>query len=104
MSYFPLTSKDLKAKGLKIAIVYRHEKGTFEVWLSGRSREIVKEYSSLFTGMNKDFFHDKSNGDAIVERVLTDKPDFDNQEELLKIIVEGIGKFIEDIYGYILEK
>ena len=103
MSYFPLTSKDLKAKGLKNAIVYRHEKGTFEVWLSGRNREVIKWYSPLFTNI-VEFCHDKSNGDAIVERVLTDKPDFDNQEELLKIIVEGIGKFIEDIYGYILEK
>ena len=33
MSYFSLNTKLLKDKGLKIAIVYLHEKGDFEVWL-----------------------------------------------------------------------
>lgn len=47
MSYFPLTSKELKSKGLKIAIVYRHEKGTFEVWLSGLATERLQR-SILF--------------------------------------------------------
>ncbi|MBT2571470.1 hypothetical protein [Planococcus sp. ISL-110] len=47
MTYFSLTPEPLKNKGLKIAIVYLHEKGAFEVWLSARNREITKEYESL---------------------------------------------------------
>ena len=40
ISYFSLSTKPLKDKGLKIAIVYLHEKGDFEVWLSARKRNI----------------------------------------------------------------
>ena len=47
MSYFSLSTKSLKDKGLKIAIVYLHEKGGFEVWLSARNRDIAKNYVSL---------------------------------------------------------
>ena len=47
MSYFSLNTKSLKDKGLKIAIVYLHDKGDFEVWLSARNRDIAKSYVSL---------------------------------------------------------
>jgi len=49
MSYFSLSTKSLKDKGLKIAIVYLHEKGNFEVWLSARNRDIAKSYVSYLT-------------------------------------------------------
>ncbi|MFZ2378621.1 MAG: hypothetical protein WAW74_04525 [Trichococcus flocculiformis] len=32
MTYFAFTPADLKNKKLKIAVVYLHEKGVFEVW------------------------------------------------------------------------
>ncbi len=40
MTYFPLNTASLKNKGLKIAVVYLHDKKAFEAWLSARNRTI----------------------------------------------------------------
>lgn len=100
MSYFSLNTKQLKDKGLKIAIVYLHEKGAFEVWLSARNREILKKYKVLFNddaveGIS--VFHDDDNQDAIIEYTLTSEPDFDNQALLIDIIQDGTEKFLSVI-------
>jgi hypothetical protein len=100
MSYFSLTTKPLKDKGLKIAIVYLHEKGNFEVWLSARNREISKLYDSAFWGKNFDkitVFHDDNNQDAIIECILTSSPNFEEQVILADIIEQGIEAFITSI-------
>ena len=97
MSYYSLSTKPLKEKGLKIAIVYLHEKGCFEVWLSARNREISKRYDSTFCGKNFDgmkVFHDDDNQDAIIECTLTSSPDFEEQELLINIIEQGVEHFV----------
>lgn len=100
MSYFSLSTKLLKDKGLKVAVVYLHEKGDFEVWLSARNREISKQYESLKNRIIPDglaVFHDDNNQDAIIECVLTSKPDFEDQALLKTIIEQRIEKFISAI-------
>lgn len=102
MSYFSLSTKSLKEKGLKIAIVYLHDKGGFEVWLSARNRDIAKTYSSVFNGSNSSYanvFHDNNNPDAIVESVLETAPDFEDQSSLIDNINKGVERFISDIIG-----
>ena len=97
MSYFSLSTKLLKEKGLKIAIVYLHEKGHFEVWLSARNREISKGYEPIFNGNVSDdiaVFHDDNNQDAIIECTLASAPNFENQAALMDIIGQGAEKFI----------
>ncbi len=96
MSYFPLSTEQLKDKGLKIAIVYVHDKGCFEVWLSAKNREISKRYTSIFLDKvfdEIDVFHDENNPDAIIECVLIKLPDFENQEVLRDTIAKGVEKF-----------
>lgn len=96
MSYFSLSTKPLKDKGLKIAIVYVHGKGQFEAWLSARNREISKQYEPVFHGRSFDritAFHDKTNPDAIIECTLTAEPDFDHQDILSDIILKGVEEF-----------
>ncbi len=99
MSYFSLSTKLLKDNGLKIAVVYLHEKGDFEVWLSARNREISKQYESLkniaLDGL--DVFHDDNNQDAIIECVLISTPDFDDLTSLINIIEQRVEKFISTI-------
>jgi hypothetical protein len=104
MSYFSIITKPLKEKGLKIAVVYLHQKRAFEVWLSARNREILKKYKNvlndkMFEGMS--VFHDADNEDATVECTLTSEPDFDNKTALTKIIEEGAEKFISAITSII---
>ncbi|MDY0303657.1 MAG: hypothetical protein RBQ65_03280 [Sphaerochaeta sp.] len=50
MSYFSLRTKPLTDKGLKIAVVYLHEKGAFGVWPSARNTKKAKEYETVFDG------------------------------------------------------
>jgi hypothetical protein len=97
MSYFSLNTKTLKAKGLKIALVYLHEKGTFEIWLSARNREIKNKYQTVVSGCQINgigCFHDADNEDAVIECTLATKPDFDHQAALTQIICEGTEKFL----------
>lgn len=96
MSYFSLSTNLLKDKGLKIAIVYLHEKGDFEVWLSARNREISKRYDSIFNSNISDsitVFHDDNNQDAIIECTLTSMPNFEDKALLIDIIEQGVEKF-----------
>ena len=102
MTYFSLITELLKDKGLKIAVVYLHEKGTFEVWLSARNRDIAKKYESLFNNSildKKKFFHDDTNQDAIIEFTLTSTPNFEDQASLTDIIEQGVEDFITAIYS-----
>lgn len=105
MSYFSLITKPLKDNGLKIIIVYLHDKGCFEVWLSARNREISKEYTTTFLGEPFDgitVFHDEDNQDAIIECTLISEPDFDNQITLIDIIEQGVERFITTVSNHLI--
>lgn len=105
MTYFSLTTETLKNKGLKIAIVYLHEKGAFEVWLSARNREIAKEYESLINSNISDdmkVFHDDANQDAIIECILTSAPDFEDPDTLTDLIDEGVKEFLAAVSSRLL--
>ena len=107
MSYFSLSTKSLKDKGLKIAIVYLHEKGQFEVWLSARNREISKRYESVFCDKISDeitVFHDDNNQDAIIECTLISAPNFDEQVILTDIIGQGVQEFITAVSKHLTLK
>ena len=97
MTYFSLSSNQLKDRGLKIAVVYLHESGAFEVWLSARNREIAKRYESILRSNISDnisTFHDESNQDAIIEYILTSAPNFDDQAMLIDSLEHGVYSFI----------
>ena len=100
MSFFSLSTKLLKDKGLKIAIVYLHDKGDFEVWLSARNRDIAKTYTALLSSSITDdvnIFHNSNNPDAIIECILSDKPDFEDQSSLIDNIDDSVEKFVTKI-------
>lgn len=100
MTYFSLSTKRLKDKGLKFAIVYLHASRTFEVWFSARNREVAKNYGSLLINSIPDditTFHDDHNQDAIIECTLTSAPNFENQALLQDVIEHGVIKFVAAI-------
>ncbi len=104
MSYFSINTKSLKDKGLKLAVVYLHEKGDFEVWLSARNREILKRHETVVNSIisdNTTMFHDGNNQDAIIECTLVSAPNFEDQASLLDAIEQGVEKFAAAITGRI---
>ena len=102
MSYFSISTPLLRAKGLKIALVYQHEKGQFEVWLSARNRESAKRFASERMARQLEplpVFHDADNLDAVIECTLADKPDFENQAALSERLCQGAVTFMEAVGG-----
>lgn len=100
MSYFSLIDDLLKGKGLKIAIVYLHGKGCFEVWLSARNRNVARQYVTVFNADTLDglaVFHDDQNLDAIIECTLTTTSNFEEQELLMATIERGVERFTQAV-------
>jgi hypothetical protein len=100
MSYFSIRNKLLKEKSLKIAIVYLHQVGSFEIWLSAQNRKIAKDYGTLISNSFTDsdnLFHDVNNPDAILECILVLKPNFENQAALIDTICQGFKSFMTTV-------
>lgn len=100
MTYFAFTPPDLKIKKLKIAIVYLHEKGVFEVWLAGNNRRIQAEYIKFMSCKNIGQYKLSQvlpGVDSIIESILVDKPDFDHPLELKRQIEKKTIDFVNDI-------
>lgn len=98
MTFFSLSTKELKGKGLKIAIVYLHKKKTFEVWLSARNRDIASNYEAILSAklpIGNNIFHDIYNQDAIIESIITSTPNFDGQDELISVVQQGVENFLK---------
>ncbi len=100
MTYFAFTPNELRNKKLKVAIVYLHENGRFEVWLGGSNRKVQAEYIELMKHKKIGTYKLSQvlpGVDSIIESILLEKPDFDHPEELkLQIEIKTIG-FINDI-------
>ena len=106
MTYFAFTPTDLKTKKLKIALVYLHEKGAFEVWLAGNNRKIQAEYIALMSSENIGKYKLSQvipGVDSIIESILVEKPDFDHPEALEKQIEKKTMEFIKDIISILDE-
>lgn len=89
MSYFAFSPAALRDRKLKIAIVYLHEEGVFELWLVGNNRETQAEVGRLLrhTGTGAYTLTEPGPGvDAIVAHTISDMADFDDPEALKKQI------------------
>jgi len=100
MTYFAFTPAVLKDKKLKIAIVYLHEPGRFEVWLGGSNRKIQTEYIDLLSQAdlgNYQLSQVHPGVDSIIESIILEHPNFDQLEDLKRQIKAKTMEFIRDI-------
>lgn len=100
MTYFAFTPPDLKEKRLKIAIVYLHEKGVFEVWLAGSNRKVQAACIEWLSRQNIGHYTLTQvfpGVDAIIETSLVEAPDFDDLEVLKRQIEQKTLHFIKDL-------
>jgi hypothetical protein len=100
MTYFSVVTEPLKQRSLKIAVVYLHKEGRFEVWLSGYNKQVQLKYWTKIKDSNWDHYHlvpILQGADSILESILVEKPDFDDLDSLTGQIERGIIKFINDI-------
>lgn len=104
MTYFSFTPESLKSKKLKIAIVFIHDKASFEVWLAGSNKEIQSKYWKLFKTSNWNKYRIPSNikdVDFIIEYDLLNNPNFDDLDTMTKQIEDGVLQFIDDIEDFL---
>ena len=104
MTYFAFTPKELKQRGLKIAIVYLHEQNRFEVWLGGANRKVQAEYIEVFKDKdlgNLKLSEVRPGVDSIVEMELVQTPDFDHSEELMLAIESKVIEFSENMKTFL---
>jgi hypothetical protein len=105
MTYFPVITALLRAYRLKVAVVYLHEKNTFEAWLSAQNRTVSRTLSSLGTLRDASctLFHDETNPDAILECTLSLTPNFDEPALLANDILQGVERFLAVIEHHLQE-
>jgi hypothetical protein len=100
MTHISFTSEALQKRRLKIAIVFLHEEFIFEAWLSGRNKEVLREYWHLLKEHEWEKYRvvEPVKGiDGILEHILVDDPDFSDLDALTFQIERETLKFIDDV-------
>lgn len=106
MTYFAFTPPVLRQKRLKIAIVYLHEQGHFEVWLGGSNRKIQAEYIDQLSCRNPGRYQLSQvhpGVDSIIESMIVDQPDFDKLEALKVLIEKKTIEFTQDMIALLAQ-
>jgi hypothetical protein len=53
MTYFSIFPKSLKDRDLKIAIVFLYDTFRFEIWLSGKNKQVLAKYWQIISRSNQ---------------------------------------------------
>ena len=96
MTYFALFPEDMKARDLKLAVVFNYETFSFEAWLSARNRKVQRRYWEILNhaGFKQYPLIEPSVGiDAIVVAVLAASYSLENEASLIAGIIEGVAAF-----------
>ena len=104
MTYFSILPRSLRARDLKIAIVFLYDAFRFEIWLSGKNKQVLAKYWKMINKSRWDKYkvvEPVKGVDSIVEHILVDNPDFSDLEDLTKQIDKETLKFIKDIEGFL---
>ncbi len=104
MTYFSIIPKSIKARKLKIAIVFLHEEFRFEAWLSGVNRKVQAQYWELVKEGCWDKYKIVPPGkgvDSIIESILVSNPDFSDLDTLTNQIKRTTLGFIHDIENFL---
>ena len=104
MSYFAITPPELRAKKLKIALIYLHEANRFELWLSANNRKLQKEWIDVLNQVENLDYRVSELGvgiDSIVEYIVHVSPNFEAKESLKQSLAMNIDRFIKAMEGLI---
>lgn len=104
MTYFAVVPDFLKARELKIAVVFPHKTFRFEVWLAARNKKIQKQVweSIQASGWERYSLTPQGKGvDAILDHVLVEDPDFNDLPALTTAIETGVVDFIKDLERFL---
>lgn len=104
MSYFAITPKALRARKLKIALVYLHEANRFELWLSANNRSIQKQMIHYFNQIEEFDYRVSEFGvgiDSIVEWIVHVEPNFEAKTSLKSSLELNVLRFTNNIERFL---
>lgn len=104
MTYFSILPKSLKDRDLKIAIVFLYDTFRFEIWLSGKNKQVLAKYWKIIKESSWDKYkivEPVKGVDSVVEHILVYNPDFGDLDALTKKIEKGTLEFIQDIESFL---
>lgn len=96
-AYFQLMCDELKAKGIKIQIVFVHKAFRFEVWASGYNRKIQCEYYEKLKNTQLPYaLNDNPNRvDYILKLPIDGSVDLSDGMAILNVIKENLLSFLD---------
>ena len=100
MTYFAVTTTELKEKQLKIAVVYLHQENCFELWLSGTNKKIQAQYIDKLKDKNLKGYKlsmSQPGIDSIIESRIIDHPNFNDLTSLKVKLDKLTQEFIKNI-------
>ncbi|HNR67632.1 MAG TPA: hypothetical protein PKN24_06270 [bacterium] len=100
MTYFAVLPPLVKARNLKLAVVFDYEKFGFQVWLAARNRAVQHQYFKLFRdcGWPAESLVEPAVGvDAIVRRDVANGLDLDEPNKLTAAINRAVKSFLTDL-------
>ncbi|HPM76856.1 MAG TPA: hypothetical protein PK961_07175 [bacterium] len=107
MTYFALFPPALKARKLKIAVVFLHETCTFELWLSAANKQVQGKFWQAIKQSgwrNYRLVPSVQGADSIIEHVAAAEPNFDDLPALTGKIERETKRFIDDVERFLTER
>lgn len=102
-TYFYFFNDFLRSKKLRFGIVLNHPEMRFELWLLGQNAEVQDRYWELLKTTQWNAGRTARPKYAVLEAVLTDKPDFNDLEALSDKIAAAAQSIIQEIMPYLQE-
>ncbi len=100
MTYFPLVTPSLKARGLKLAVVFDYPAFRFQVWLAARNRTVQMRYWQLLSngGWPSTSLVEPAVGvDAIVVLDVADGVDLEDSDALTASLTSATKALLTDL-------
>lgn len=104
MTYLAIVPDFLKARELKVALVFLHPAFRFEVWLAARNKQVQDRVWKAIqcSGWDRYSLTPQGKGvDAILDHVLVKDPDFSDLPALTAAIDRGVLDFINDLEEFL---
>jgi len=100
-TYFYYTNEFLKKRKLKMGLVLNHSKMHFEIWLLGQTIPLQERYWEYFKATKWNKLRTIKPQYSILETTVIENPDFNDLDELTKLIEEKLvlvtNEIIQDI-------
>ncbi|AEL25882.1 DUF7000 family protein [Cyclobacterium marinum] len=97
-TYFSLSTKELKAKKLKLVIIFNHQEASFEIWLAGQNKQVQSHYSGLIADREMGaHYRASTHPHSILEWVVLKNPDFNEMDTVTTKMEQSVKVFLKDL-------